>query len=27
MTPDGTVPDADALAKSVDDFVRRLSPS
>jgi len=24
MTPDGTVPDADALAKSVDDFVRRL---
>ena len=27
MTPDGTVPDADALAKSVDDFVRRLGPS
>ncbi len=26
MTPDGTVPDADALAKSVDDFVRRLGP-
>src|SRR5262245_9514983 len=24
MTPDGKVPDADALAKSVDDFVRRL---
>jgi len=24
MTPDGTVPDADALANSVDDFVRRL---
>jgi len=24
MTPDGTVPDPDALAKSVDDFVRRL---
>ena len=27
MMPDGTVPDADALAKSVDDFVRRLGPS
>jgi uncharacterized protein YidB (DUF937 family) len=27
MTPDGAVPDADALAKSVDDFVRRLGPS
>jgi uncharacterized protein YidB (DUF937 family) len=27
MTPDGTVPDADALARSVDDFVRRLGPS
>ena len=27
MTPDGTVPDADALARSVDDFVRRLGPA
>jgi uncharacterized protein YidB (DUF937 family) len=27
MTPDGTVPDADALANSVDDFVRRLGLS
>jgi uncharacterized protein YidB (DUF937 family) len=27
MTPDGTVPDADALANSVDDFARRLGLS
>ena len=27
MTPDGTVPDANALANSVDDFVRRLDRS
>jgi uncharacterized protein YidB (DUF937 family) len=27
MTPDGAVPDADALANSVDDFARRLGLS
>jgi hypothetical protein len=27
VTPDGKVPDADALANSVDDFARRLGLS